>query len=69
MLTKSGHLRKLTIGMINEKLKATCKRETRSGTHNPANIGIHLDEDNALSNSDEEDESSHSSTSCSSGDE
>ena len=55
--------------MINEKLKATCKRETRSGTHNPANIGIHLDEDNALSNSDEEDESSHMSTSFSNGDE
>ena len=66
-LTKSDHLRKSTIGMITEKLKATCKRETRSETHNPANVGLHLDEDSALINSDEEDESSHMSRSCSSG--
>jgi hypothetical protein len=66
-LTKSGHLRKSTINMIKEKLKmrSTEKvcRQTRSSTHNPADVGLHLDEDNALINSSEEDESSNMSIS------
>ena len=49
--------------MINEKLKATkqkwSQRQTGSTTHNVANVGIHLDEDNALVNSLEEDEISY----------
>jgi hypothetical protein len=66
-LTKSGHLRKSAINMIKEKLKmrSTEKvcRQTRSSTHNPADVGLHLDEDNALINSFEEDESSNMSIS------
>ena len=68
-LTKSGHLRKSIAGMISEKLKGTCQRETRSRAHNPASVGLHLDEDNVLINSDEEDESSHMGTSGSDGEE
>ena len=65
-LTKSGHLRKSTITMIKEKLKLTSDRQTRSKTHNPANVGLHLDEDDALVNSSAEDESSYMETSDSS---
>jgi hypothetical protein len=68
-LTKSGHLRKSTISMIKEKLKMgsteKVSRQTRSSTHNPADVGLHLDEDNALVNSSEEDESSYISMSAS----
>jgi hypothetical protein len=53
--------------MIKEKLKirSTAKvyHQTRSSTHDPANVGVHLDEDNALINSSEEDESSNLSIS------
>jgi hypothetical protein len=62
-LTKSGHLRKSTINMIKEKLKmrSTGKVccQTRSWTHDLADVGLHLDEDNALINSSKEDESSN----------
>ena len=33
--TKSDHLRKSTIAMLTEKLKATSARQTRSSTHDP----------------------------------
>ncbi len=62
-LTKSGHLRKSTISMIKEKLSTESARQTRSQTQNPENVGLHLDEDNALINSSEEDESSMMATS------
>ena len=65
-LTKCSHLRKSTARMIIEKLKGTCQRETRSRADNPASVGLHLDEDNVI-NSDEENESSHVSTSGSDG--
>ena len=42
-LTKSGHLRKSTIAMIEEKLKVTLIRQTRSKTHDPADACLHLD--------------------------
>ena len=57
-LTKSGHLRKSTIVMLQAKLQTTSERQTRSKTQNPNDVGLHLDEDNALINSSEEDESS-----------
>jgi predicted extracellular nuclease len=66
-LTKSGHLRKSTIHMMKEKLKmrSTKKvcRQTRSSTHDPADVGLHLDEDNTLINSSEKNESSNMSIS------
>ena len=49
--------------MIKEKLSASSTRKTRSQTHNPEHVGLHLDEDNALINSSEEDESSIMATS------
>ena len=57
-LTKSGHFRKSTIVMLQPKFKITSERQTRSKTQNPNDVGLHLDEDNALINSSEEDESS-----------
>ena len=57
-LTKSGHLRKSIIVMLQAKLKTTSERQIRSKTQNPNDVGLHLDEDNALINSSEEDESS-----------
>ena len=64
-LTKSGHLRKSTINMLTEKLKILNlelpQRQTRGTTHNPTEVGLHLDEDGALVNTSEEDESSHMS--------
>ena len=54
-LTKSGHLRKSMITVIKEKLQLTSGRQTRSKPYNPANIGLHLDEDDALINSSRED--------------
>ncbi len=61
-LTKSGHLRKSTIAMIQEKLKVTSDIQTRSRTHNVADVGLHLDEEDALINSSEEDDSSNMET-------
>ena len=64
-LTKSGHLRKSIINMLIEKLKTLNlelpQRQTRCATHNPTEVGLHLDEDGALVNTSEEDESSHMS--------
>ena len=57
-LTKSRHLRKSMIVMLQAKLKTTSERQTRSKTLNLIDVGLHLDEDNALINSSEEDESS-----------
>ena len=65
-LTKLGHLRKPTIAMIEENRKVTLIRQTRSKTHDPIDVGLHLAEDNALINSSEEDESSFMETSGSS---
>ena len=65
--TKSGHLRKSTIAMLTEKLKITSARQTRSSTQDPTVVGLHLDEDNALINSSEEDESAFMSESEASG--
>ena len=56
-LTKSGHLRKFPIAMIEEKLKVTSIRQTRSKTHDLVDVGLHLDEENALIKSSEENES------------
>ena len=67
-LTKSGHLRKSTIAMIKEKLGATTTmRQTRSKSHIPEDVGLHVDEDNALINSSDEDESSLMGSSDTSG--
>ena len=62
-LTKLGHLRKSTIAMIQEKLQVTSDIQTRSRTHNVADVGLHLDEEDALINSSEEDDSSNMETS------
>ena len=43
-LTKSEHLRKSTVAMLVEKLKATSTRQTRSTTHDLIIIGFYLDE-------------------------
>ena len=66
-LTKSGHLRKSTIAMLTEKLKVTSKRQTRSKTYNPREVGLNSDEDNALIISSKEDGSYYMDTSDTSG--
>ena len=65
-LTKTGHLRQTTIKIIKEKISdvppdATQKR--RSMCHDHGDIGLLLDEDNALVACDDEDETSQSSSS------
>ena len=65
VLTRSGHLRKSTINMLIEKLKIINLElpqcQTRGTTHNPSDVGLHLDETGALVNTSEEDESSRMS--------
>ena len=72
-LTKTGHLRPTTIKIIKEKIpnmvpNAT-QRRTRSMPHNDGDVGLQLDEDNALVASDDEDDTSQSSSSSSDGSE
>jgi hypothetical protein len=66
-LTKSGHLRQATIKIIKEKIPNMVANEiqriTRSNSHNHKDVGLELDEDNALIASDDEDETSECSSS------
>ncbi|KAH7365155.1 hypothetical protein KP509_18G011500 [Ceratopteris richardii] len=61
-LTKTGHLRKATINMIKQKLPDVCgtgnHRKTRRVVHDPAEFGMYVDEDRALVDIEEEEESS-----------
>ena len=70
-LTKTGHLRQTTIKIIKEKIpdmvSSATQRRTRSMSHNHGDVGLQLDEDNALVASDDEDETSQSSSSSSDG--
>ena len=72
-LTKTGHLRKTTINIIKEKIpyvpNDATQIRTRSMSHNHGDVGLQLDEDNALVASDDEDETSQSSSSSSDGSE
>ena len=72
-LTKTGHLRQTTIKIIKEKIPDVpvdaTQRRTRSMSHNHGDVGLQLDEDNALVASDDEDETSQSSSSSSDGSE
>ena len=66
-LTKSGHLRQATIKIIKEKIpnmvSNNIQRLTRSNSHNHKDVGLELDEDNALIATDDEDETSECSSS------
>ena len=66
-LSKSDYLRNIAVAMLEKNLKSTSTRQTRSARHDPIIVGLHLDEDNALINSSEEDESSFEDTSEASG--
>ena len=72
-LTKTSHLRQTTIKIIKEKIPNvaayTRQRQTRSMSHNHNEVGLQLNEDNALVASDDEDETSQSSSSSSDGSE
>ena len=72
-LTKTGHLRQTTIKIMKEKIpdmvSSAPQRLTRSMSHNHGNVGLQLDEDNALVASDDEDETSLSSSRSSDGSE
>ena len=63
-LTKTGHLRQTTIKIIKEKItdmvSSSTQRQRRSMSHNHGDVGLQLDEDNALVASDDEDETSQS---------
>ena len=70
-LTKTSHLRQTTIKILKEKIPnaapTTTQRQTRSMSHNHGDVGLQLDEDNALVASDDEDDTSQSSSSSSDG--
>ena len=72
-LTKTSHLRQTTIKILKEKIPNlgpnTTQRQTRRMSHNPGEVGLQLDEDNALVASDDEDETSQTASTSSDGSE
>ena len=68
-LTKTGHLRQTIIKILKEKIPNvgpdTTLRQTRSMSQNHNEVGLHLDEDNMLVASDEENETSQISSTSS----
>ena len=72
-LSKIGRLRQTTIKIIKEKIPNVApnatQRRARSMSHNGGDVGLQLDEDNALVASDDEDETSQSFSSSSDGSE
>ena len=70
-LTKTDHLRQITIKILKEKLPnvapETTQRQTRSMSHNHVLVGLQLDEDDALVAGEEQDETLKCATSSSDG--
>ena len=70
-LIKTSHLRKTAINIIKEKIpdvpNDATQIRTRSMSHNHGDVGLQLDEDNALVASGDEDDTSQSSFSSSVG--
>ena len=66
-LTKIGYLRHTRIKILKEKIPNIApsipRRRTRSMRHNPNDVGLQLDEDNALVASDDEGETSQTTSS------
>ena len=56
-LTKTSHLRQITVKILKQKIPNlgpdTTQRQTRRMSHNPGEVGLQLDEDNALVSSDD----------------
>ena len=57
-VTKTRYLRQTTVKVIKEKIPNVAQRQTRSMSHNHSDVGLQLDEDNAVVASDDEDETS-----------